>query len=222
LNNLIINSVEALLFGSGRPIRLSEIRNILENAGTKAELSEIKQAINDLEERYTNTSLEVQEVASGYRFQIRQEHSSSLSILWNEKSPRMSKALMETISIIAYKQPVTRGDIEDIRGVSVNTRSIRNLLERNWIKISGYKEVPGRPALYVTTKDFLDDLNLRSLNDLPDLPELENQEDDILSKVVNLEPQASQTLLLLIAVLSSVGLESFTCVSSLLQKGHLI
>ena len=184
MNNLIINSVEALLFGSGRPMRLSEIRNILENSGTKTELSEIKQAINDLEERYANTSLEVQEVASGYRLQIRQEHSSSLSILWNEKSPRMSKALMETISIIAYKQPVTRGDIEDIRGVSVNTRSIRNLLERNWIKISGYKEVPGRPALYVTTKDFLDDLNLRSLNDLPDLPELENQEDDILSQVV--------------------------------------
>ena len=184
MNNLIINSVEALLFGSGRPIRLSEIRNILENSGTKAELSEIKQAINDLEERYTNTSLEVQEVASGYRLQIRQEHSSSLSILWNEKSPRMSKALMETISIIAYKQPVTRGDIEDIRGVSVNTRSIRNLLERNWIKITGYKEVTGRPALYVTTKDFLDDLNLRSLSDLPDLPELENQEDDILSQVV--------------------------------------
>ena len=184
MNNLIINSVEALLFGSGRPMRLSEIRNILENSGTKTELSEIKQAINDLEERYANTSLEVQEVASGYRLQIKQEHSSSLSIIWNEKSPRMSKALMETISIIAYKQPVTRGDIEDIRGVSVNTRSIRNLLERNWIKISGYKEVPGRPALYVTTKDFLDDLNLRSLNDLPDLPELENQEDDILSKVV--------------------------------------
>ena len=184
MNNLIINSVEALLFGSGRPMRLSEIRNILENSGTTAELSEIKQAINDLEERHTNTSLEVQEVASGYRLQIKQDHSSSLSILWNEKSPRMSKALMETIAIIAYKQPVTRGDIEDIRGVSVNTRSIRNLLERNWIKISGYKEVPGRPALYVTTKDFLDDLNLRSLNDLPDLPELENQEGDILSQVV--------------------------------------
>ncbi len=184
MNNLIVNSVEALLFGSGRPVRLSEIRNILKNTGTKAELSEIKQAINDLEERYANTSLEVQEVASGYRLQIKKEHSSSLSILWNEKSPRMSKALMETISIIAYKQPVTRGDIEDIRGVSVNTRSIRNLLERNWIKISGYKEVPGRPALYVTTKDFLDDLNLRSLADLPDLPELEIQEDDILSEVV--------------------------------------
>ena len=92
MNNLIINSVEALLFGSGRPIRLSEIKNILENSGTNVELSEIKQAINELEERYTNTSLEVKEVASGYRLQIRQEHSSSLSILWNEKSPRMSKA----------------------------------------------------------------------------------------------------------------------------------
>ena len=91
---------------------------------------------------------------------------------------------METISIIAYKQPVTRGDIEDIRGVSVSTRSIRTLLERNWIKISGYKEVPGRPALYVTTKDFLDDLDLKSLSDLPDLPDLEIQEEDILSQVV--------------------------------------
>ncbi len=184
MNNLIVNSVEALLFGSGRPIRLSEIKNILENSGFKTELSEIKQAINNLEERYKDTSIEVQEVASGYRLQIKQEHSSSLSVLWNEKTPRMSKALMETISIIAYKQPVTRGDIEDIRGVSVNTRSIRTLLEKNWIKISGYKEVPGRPALYVTTKDFLDDLNLKSLSDLPELPELETEEEDILSKVV--------------------------------------
>tara|TARA_B100001113_G_scaffold49529_1_gene35900 strand:+ start:2680 stop:3234 length:555 start_codon:yes stop_codon:yes gene_type:complete len=184
LNNLIVNSVEALLFGSGRPIRLSEIKNILENSGFKTELSEIKQAINNLEERYKDTSIEVQEVASGYRLQIKQEHSSSLSVLWNEKTPRMSKALMETISIIAYKQPVTRGDIEDIRGVSVNTRSIRTLLEKNWIKISGYKEVPGRPALYVTTKDFLDDLNLKSLSDLPELPDLETEEEDILSKVV--------------------------------------
>jgi len=184
LNNLIVNSVEALLFGSGRPIRLSEIKNILENSGFKTELSEIKQAINNLEERYKDTSIEVQEVASGYRLQIKQEHSSSLSVLWNEKTPRMSKALMETISIIAYKQPVTRGDIEDIRGVSVNTRSIRTLLEKNWIKISGYKEVPGRPALYITTKDFLDDLNLKSLSDLPELPDLETEEEDILSKVV--------------------------------------
>ena len=92
---------------------------------------------------------------------------------------------METISIIAFKQPVTRGDIEDIRGVSVSTRSIRLLLERNWIKASGYRDVPGRPALYVTTKDFLDDLNLKDISDLPELPEITYaSEDDLLSKVI--------------------------------------
>ena len=181
----ILNSVEALLFGSGRPMRLSEIKNTLENTGLVTELSEIKQAINNLEERYLNTSLEIQEVASGFRLQIKQKHSASLSILWNEKSPRVSKALMETISIIAYKQPVTRGDIEDIRGITVSTRIIRSLLERNWIKVSGYRDVPGRPALYITTKDFLDDLNLKVISDLPELPEInDTSEDDLLSKVV--------------------------------------
>ena len=185
MNTEILNSVEALLFGSGRPMRLSEIKNTLENTGLVTELSEIKQAINNLEERYLNTSLEVQEVASGFRLQIKQEHSASLSILWNEKSPRVSKALMETISIIAYKQPVTRGDIEDIRGITVSTRIIRSLLERNWIKVSGNKDVPGRPALYVTTKDFLNDLNLKNISDLPELPEREEvEEKNILTQAV--------------------------------------
>ena len=181
----ILNSVEALLFGSGRPMRLSEIKNTLENTGLVTELSEIKQAINNLEERYLNTSLEVQEVASGFRLQIKQKHSASLSILWNEKSPRVSKALMETISIIAYKQPVTRGDIEDIRGLTVSTRIIRSLLERNWVKVSGHKDVPGRPALYVTTKDFLNDLNLKNISDLPELPEKEEvEEKNLLTQAV--------------------------------------
>jgi segregation and condensation protein B len=185
LNTEILNSVEALLFGSGRPMRLSEIKNTLENTGLVTELSEIKQAINNLEERYLNTSLEIQEVASGFRLQIKQKHSASLSILWNEKSPRVSKALMETISIIAYKQPVTRGDIEDIRGITVSTRIIRSLLERNWIKVSGNKDVPGRPALYVTTKDFLNDLNLKNISDLPELPEREEvEEKNLLTQAV--------------------------------------
>ena len=185
MNKEIINSVEALLFGSGRPMRLSEIKNTLENTGIATELSEIRRAITDLEERYFNTSLEVQEVASGFRLQIKQDHSSSLSILWNEKSPRVSKALMETISIIAYKQPVTRGDIEDIRGITVSTNIIRSLLERNWIRVSGTRDVPGRPALYSTTKDFLDDLNIKSISDLPELPEItDDSKDDFLSQVV--------------------------------------
>ena len=185
MNTEILNSVEALLLGSGRPMRLSEIKNTLENTGLVTELSEIKQAINNLEERYLNTSLEIQEVASGFRLQIKQKHSASLSILWNEKSPRVSKALMETISIIAYKQPVTRGDIEDIRGITVSTRIIRSLLERNWIKVSGNKDVPGRPALYVTTKDFLNDLNLKNISDLPELPEIEEvEEKNLLTQAV--------------------------------------
>ena len=181
----VINHVEALLFGSGRPMRLSEIKSILENTGLIVELSEVKRSINDLELRYEGTSLEVNEVASGYRLQIKDDHSQSLSSLWNEKAPRVSKALMETISIIAYKQPVTRGDIEDIRGITVSTRIIRSLLERNWIKVSGYRDVPGRPALYVTTKDFLNDLNLKSISELPELPEIEeNQEKDLLPQAI--------------------------------------
>ena len=185
MNKSLINSIEALLFGAGRPLRLSEIRNILNNDGGTIELSDIKKSLNMLEERYINTSIEIQEVASGYRLNIKQEHSSSLGNIWNDKTPRISKALMETISIIAFKQPVTRGDIEDIRGVSVSTRSIRSLLERNWIRVSGTRDVPGRPALYSTTKDFLDDLNLKSISDLPELPEItDDSKDDFLSQVV--------------------------------------
>ena len=185
MSKSLINSIEALLFGAGRPLTLSEIRNILNNNGGTIELSDIKKSLNMLEERYINTSIEIQEVASGYRLNIKQEHSSSLGNIWNDKTPRISKALMETISIIAFKQPVTRGDIEDIRGVSVSTRSIRSLLERNWIRVSGTRDVPGRPALYSTTKDFLDDLNLKSISDLPELPEItDDSKDDFLPQVV--------------------------------------
>jgi segregation and condensation protein B len=185
LDNNIINTIEAILLGAGRPVRISEVRSILASDGLSVELSDIKKSLNALEERYVETSLEIKEVASGFRLQIKDCHSTSLSHLWNDKTPRSSKALMETISIIAYKQPVTRGDIEDIRGVTVSTKIIRSLLERNWIKLSGYREVPGRPALYVTTKDFLDDLNLKSISELPDLPDVSETNDiDLLSQVV--------------------------------------
>ena len=105
------------------------------------------------------------------------EFGDFLYPLWNDNSNRLSKALMETVSIIAFKQPVTRGDIEEIRGVSVGTQIIRSLLDREWIKVSGYRDVPGRPALYETTKTFLNDLNLKSINDLPPLPEALPAED---------------------------------------------
>ena len=185
MNNEVVNTIEALLFGAGRPLRLSEIRSLLDNSGISEDLASIKKSINLIEERYQNTSLEIKEVSSGYRLQIKESYSPCLSSLWNEKAPRISKALMETISIIAYKQPVTRGDIEDIRGVTVSTQSIRSLLERNWIKVAGFKDAPGRPALYSTTKEFLDDLNLKNISNLPDLPEIaEDSDNQILSEVV--------------------------------------
>ena len=185
MNNEVVNTIEALLFGAGRPLRLSEIRSLLDNSGISEDLASIKKSINLIEERYQNTSLEIKEVSSGYRLQIKESYSPCLSSLWNEKAPRISKALMETISIIAYKQPVTRGDIEDIRGVHVSTSSIRSLLEREWIKVSGFRDVPGRPALYVTTKQFLDDFNMKSLSSLPELPQpVEHNSEELLSEVV--------------------------------------
>ena len=185
MNHEVVNTIEALLFGAGRPLRLSEIRSLLDNSGISEDLASIKKSINLIEERYQYTSLEIKEVSSGYRLQIKESYSPCLSSLWNEKAPRISKALMETISIIAYKQPVTRGDIEDIRGVHVSTSSIRSLLEREWIKVSGFRDVPGRPALYVTTKQFLDDFNMKSISSLPELPEpVEHNNEELLSEVV--------------------------------------
>lgn len=170
LDNLT-NVVESILFGAGRPMRLSEIRALLGTQNIDAELPKIKIAINFLEDRYLNSALEIKEVASGFRLQIKNEYGDYLYPLWNDSSNRLSKALMETISIIAYKQPVTRGDIEDVRGVSVSSQMIRSLLDREWIKTVGYRDAPGRPALFETTKIFLNDLNLKTLNDLPPLPE---------------------------------------------------
>ena len=165
------NIVESILFGAGRPMRLSEMKALMGSQNIEVDLPSIKVALNSLEERYADSSIEIKEVASGFRMQVRESYGDFLYPLWNDTSSRLSKALMETVSIIAYKQPVTRGDIEDIRGVTVSTQIIRSLLDREWIKVTGYRDVPGRPALYETTKNFLNDLNLKSINDLPTLPE---------------------------------------------------
>jgi len=165
------NLVEAILFGAGRPVRLSEIRTLMGSQNIEVDLPSIKEALNLLEERYANSSIEIKEVASGFRMQVRERYGDCLYPLWNDTSSRLSKALMETVSIISYKQPVTRSDIEDIKKMSVSTQIIRSLLDREWIKVAGYRDVPGRPALYETTKNFLNDLNLKSINDLPPLPQ---------------------------------------------------
>ena len=156
------NIIESILFGAGRPMRLSEMKTLLGSQNMDVDLPSIRIALSLLEERFVETSIEIKEVASGFRMQIKEEYGNYLYPLWNDSSNRLSKALMETVSIVAYKQPVTRGDIEDIRGVTVSTQIIRSLLDREWIKVSGYRDVPGRPALYETTKTFLNDLNLKS------------------------------------------------------------
>jgi len=128
-------------------------------------------AINDLKTDYENKDIEITKVASGFRIQAKSEIGDYLNIMFAERTPRYSRALLETLSIIAYRQPVTRGDIEAIRGVSVSTSIMRTLTERNWVRIIGYRDVPGKPAMFATTPEFLDYFSLQRLDQLPDLPE---------------------------------------------------
>ena len=139
--------------------------------------SQLMSAIYELQQDYESRAMNLIQVSSGYRIQINNIHSDDVAKLWEAKPLRLSKATLETLSIIVYMQPVTRGDIEDIRGVSVATSVIKLLIDQGWIKIKGYRDVPGRPALFVSTDKFLDDFSLKSLSDLPslpDLPELQN------------------------------------------------
>lgn len=163
--------VEALLFAANRPMTCKQIQQIFPELEQPA-LAEIEAALDQIAEEYRQRPIELKQVASGYRFQVRPELSRWVGRLFEEKPPRYSRALLETLAIIAYRQPVTRGDIEDIRGVSVSSSIIQTLLERDWVRVVGHKEVPGRPGLYGTTKQFLDYFNISALNQLPTLQEI--------------------------------------------------
>ena len=169
--------IEALLFSSSRPLNEKEIMSAFDLRSPPS-LREIKDALKAIEEKYSGNSIELVKVASGYRLRIRQEYSLWVAKLWEAKPQKYSRALLETLALIAYRQPITRGEIEEVRGVSVSSQIIRTLLDRSWIKVVGHRDVPGRPALFSTTKDFLDDLNLSKLSDLPELPEIQNIPED--------------------------------------------
>lgn len=160
--------LEAALLTAGQPLSLDDLLKLfagrMERTTLRMLLDEIKQ---DWLPENTTKTLELVQVATGYRFQAKPQYSKFIARLNPEKQAKYSRAVMETLAIIAYKQPVTRGDIEQIRGVAVNPNVIRQLQERDWIDIVGQREVPGRPSLYATTKHFLDDLNLRALSELP-------------------------------------------------------
>ena len=165
------NIVEAAMLAAGNPLTIDQLRALF-GQQDPPEKQDIRGTLQELKEDYESRGIEIREVASGFRIQVRQEMSQWLGKLWEERPPRYSRALMETLAIIAYRQPVTRGDVEEIRGVSVTTNIIRTLLERNWIKVLGHRDVPGKPAMFGTTREFLDYFSLKKLDDLPPLAEL--------------------------------------------------
>jgi segregation and condensation protein B len=163
--------VEAALLAAGRPLDLNDLRSLFGEDDPPGK-DDLRAAIAALEADYANRGIAVQEVASGYRIQVRSTMAGWLGRLWEERAPRYSRALLETLAIIAYRQPVTRGDVEEIRGVGVTTNIMRTLLERNWIRVVGFRDVPGKPAMYGTTREFLDYFGLKKLDDLPALADL--------------------------------------------------
>lgn len=170
--------VEAALMVAGQALTISAIQRLFNEEECPSH-SDIKKILQTIQKRYEPSGIELQEVASGYRFQAKKEFSPWLSKLWEERAPRYSRAFLETLSIIAYKQPITRAEIEEIRGVTVSSNIMKSLQEREWIRVIGYRELPGKPAIYATTKEFLDYFNLSSLTALPTLAEfksLESQE----------------------------------------------
>ena len=163
--------VEAALLAAGRPLSVDSLHKLFGDDDA-IERSQVRQAIQDLEADYEGRGITVKRVASGFRIQVRESVAQWLARLWEERPPRYSRALMETLAIIAYRHPITRGEIEEIRGVSVSTNIARTLLERGWVRIVGHRDVPGKPALYATTREFLDYFDLKKLDDLPQLADL--------------------------------------------------
>ena len=166
--------LEAALLAAGRPLTLERLAELFTAKGTAVDRATVKKALDVLASDYEGRGIELGEVASGYRVQIKRSMSDWLIPLWEERAPRYTRALLETLALIAYRQPITRGEIEEVRGVVVSTNIIRTLLERNWVRVVGYRDVPGKPAMFGTTREFLDYFGLKKLEDLPPLSEIKD------------------------------------------------
>jgi segregation and condensation protein B len=169
----LINIIEAALFSAGEPLTVDRLQGLFDE-GSQPGKKEIREALKVLRDEFEGRGIELAEVSSGFRFQARQEHSQWVARLWDEKPPRYSRALLETLALVAYRQPITRAEIEDIRGVSVSSSIMKTLQERDWVRVVGHRDVPGKPGLYATTREFLDYFNLKGLDDLPSLAELKD------------------------------------------------
>jgi len=193
VNTVTKQIIEGLLLAAGKPLPISKIADVFPEH-ERPETEELQAAIKAIELDCEERGFELKKVASGYRFQVKQEFGEWVGKLWDERPQRYSRALLETISIIAYRQPITRGEIEKIRGVAVSTNIIRTLIEREWVRVVGHRDVPGRPAMYATTKQFLDYFNLKSLEELPPLSEIRDLEE--LDPELSLEESAPESRVL--------------------------
>ncbi|WP_434697034.1 SMC-Scp complex subunit ScpB [Pseudomonas sp. Z1-14] len=186
--------LEAFLLASGKPQSMERLFELFEE-GERPEPAVFKKALTLLGKSCEGRAFELKEVASGYRLQIREKFAPWVGRLWEERPQRYSRAMLETMALIAYRQPITRGEIEDVRGVAVNSHIVKTLLEREWIRVVGYRDVPGKPAMFATTKAFLDHFNLKNLDDLPPLAELRELEPEPMLEFDDAPvPQALQEL----------------------------
>jgi segregation and condensation protein B len=168
--------IEAALLAAGKPLSMDRLADLFARRGAP-EREALNAALAALGEEYSKRGIELKEVASGYRIQVRSRMNDWLIPLWEERAPRYSRALLETLALIAYRQPITRGEIEEVRGVAVSTNIIRTLLERSWVRVVGHRDVPGQPAMFGTTREFLDYFGLKKLDDLPPLSEIRDLDD---------------------------------------------
>ncbi|HBH35382.1 MAG TPA: SMC-Scp complex subunit ScpB [Gammaproteobacteria bacterium] len=182
-NQKICNIVEAALLAAGRALSIDQLLMLFLD-DEQPDREQLVEVLMQLQQRYQQRGIALVEVSSGWRIQVRKEFSPWISRLWDEKPARYSRALLETLSLIAYRQPVTRGEIEDVRGVAVSTNIIKTLREREWIRVVGKRDVPGRPSLYATTREFLDYFGLKGLDDLPPLAEI--REIDVINPELDL------------------------------------
>jgi segregation and condensation protein B len=167
----IRNILEAALLAAGRPLKLDELMALFSDAERPAR-NQIRQALDELQSEFAGRGIELKEVGSGFRIQVKAELAPWMARLWEERPARYSRALLETLSLIAYRQPITRGEIEAVRGVTVSPHIVRTLEERGWIRVVGHRDVPGHPEMFGTTKEFLDYFSLRSLDELPTLADI--------------------------------------------------
>jgi segregation and condensation protein B len=187
--------LEAALLSSPDPLTVQQLKRLF---GGEVDADNIRKVLDELKDEWAERSIELTTVASGWRFRVKPDYQKFLDRIATEKPPRYSRAVLETLAIIAYRQPVTRGDIEDVRGVAVSPPTLNALTERGWIEVVGHRETPGRPAIFATTKKFLDDLNLRSLEELPPLDELQAALEPATAAFATIEaaPQARQDSLI--------------------------